>query len=95
MFALVNGKKKACFEVIRFEHGKLTDTEFWLIDSVDDLPQARFELIERYYSMRDRVASRIAVDGEIEDEELLKEFLEKRSRKKLNLSTLKRASICR
>ena len=42
MFALVNGKKKACFEVIRFEHGKLTDTEFWLIDSVDDLPQARF-----------------------------------------------------
>ena len=26
----------------------LTDTEFWLIDSVDDLPQARFELIERY-----------------------------------------------
>ena len=57
VFALVNGKKKACFEVIRFEHGKLTDTEFWLIDSVDDLPQARFELIERYYSMRDRVAS--------------------------------------
>ena len=52
VFALVNGKKKACFEVIRFEHGKLTDTEFWLIDSVDDLPQARFELIERYYSMQ-------------------------------------------
>ena len=68
VFALVNGKKKACFEVIRFEHGKLTDTEFWLIDSVDDLPQARFELIERYYSMRDRVASRIAIDGEVEDE---------------------------
>ena len=36
---------------------------------VDDLPQARFELIERYYSMRDRVASRIAIDGEVEDEE--------------------------
>ena len=33
--------------------------------------------------MRDRVASRIAVDGEIEDEELLKEFLEKKKQKKV------------
>lgn len=83
VFALVNSNKKACFEVIRFEHGKLTDTEYWLIDSVDDLPQARFELIERYYSMRDRIPSRIAVDGEIADEELLKEFLESRREKKV------------
>ena len=82
VFALVNSNKKACFEVIRFEHGKLTDTEYWLIEPVDDLPQARFELIERYYSMRERIPSRIAVDGEIADEELLGEFLEsKRGRK--------------
>lgn len=83
VFALVNSKKKACFEVIRFEHGKLTDTEFWLIDSVDDLAQSRFELIERYYSMRDRIPSRIAVDGEIADEELLKSFLESKRGKKI------------
>lgn len=83
VFALVNSKKKACFEVIRFEHGKLTDTEFWLIDSVDDLAQSRFELIERYYSMRERIPSRIAVDGEIADEELLKSFLESKRGKKI------------
>lgn len=82
VFALVNGKKKACFEVIRFENGRLTDTEFWLIDSVDDLPSARFELIERYYAMRSRIPSRIAVDGEIEDEELLRQFLESKRGKK-------------
>ncbi|MCD7873252.1 MAG: excinuclease ABC subunit UvrC [Clostridiales bacterium] len=82
VFALVNGKKKACFEVIRFENGKLTDSEFWLIDSVDDLKAARFELIERYYSMRSRIPSRIAVDGEIEDEELLLRFLESKRGKK-------------
>lgn len=83
VFALVNTNKKACFEVIRFEHGKLTDTEYWLIDSVDDLVQSRFELIERYYSMRSRIPSRIAVDGEIADEQLLKEFLESRRGKKV------------
>lgn len=82
VFALVNGKKKACFEVIRFENGRLTDSEFWLIDSVDNLPSARFELIERYYAMRERIPSRIAVDGEIEDEELLQQFLESKRGKK-------------
>lgn len=82
-FALVNSNKKACFEVIRFEHGRLTDSEYWLIDAVEDLPQARFELIERYYSMRSRVPSRIAVDGEIDDEALLREFLESKREKKV------------
>ena len=83
VFALVNGKKKACFEVIRFQNGRLSDTEFWLIDSQDDLKNARLELIERYYSMRPDIPSRIAVDGEIEDEELLREFLEKQRGKKV------------
>lgn len=83
VFALVNGKKKACFEVLRFESGRLSDTEYWLIDSQEDLKSARLELIERYYSMRSRIPSRIAVDGEIEDEELLREFLEKQRGKKV------------
>lgn len=83
VFALVNGKKKACFEVIKFENGRLTDSEFWLIDTVDDLKSARLELIERYYSMRSRIPSRIAVDGEIEDEELLLRLLEEQRGKKV------------
>ena len=85
VFALVNSTKKACFNVIRFQNGKLTDSEHWLIDSIDDLPQARLELIERYYSMRDRVPSRIAVDGEIAEEELLHQYLESLRKKKVEL----------
>lgn len=85
VFALVNSTKKACFNVIRFQNGKLTDSEHWFIDSIDDLPQARLELIERYYSMRDRVPSRIAVDGEIADEELLHQYLESLRKKKVEL----------
>lgn len=83
VFALVNSNKKACFEVIRFENGKLTDSEYWLIDAVENLPQSRFELIERYYAMRNRIPSRIAVDGDIEDEELLQEFLQSKRGKKV------------
>ena len=83
VFAIVNGKKKACFEVLRFKNGKLSDTEYWLIDSQDDLKNARLELVERYYSMRSDIPSRIAIDGEIEDEELLREFLETQRGKKV------------
>ena len=85
VFALVNSNKKACFEVIRFKNGRLTDSEHWLIDSVDDEKQARFELIERYYSMREYIPSRIAVDGEIEDEALLVQFLESKRERKVEI----------
>lgn len=85
VFALVNGAKKACFDVLRFKSGRLYDTEHWLIDSVDSLPEARFELIERYYSMREYIPSRIAVDGEIDGEELLRQHLESIRGKKLEI----------
>ncbi len=85
VFALVNSVKKACFEAIRFKNGRLVDSESWLIDSVDNLDEARFELIERYYSMRDNIPSRIAVDGDIADEELLHTWLESKRGKKLEI----------
>lgn len=83
VFALVNSSKKACFEVIRFKQGKLVDSEHWIIDSVDDIEQARFDLIERYYSIRSDIPGRIAVDGDITDEDLLKEYLERLREKKV------------
>ncbi len=69
--------------MLRFEGGRLTDSEHWLLDSVEDLPAARFELIDGYYSMRPRVAARIALDGEVEDEELLRQYLESQRGKKV------------
>lgn len=83
VFAIANSNKKSCFEVIRFRNGKLSDSEHWIIDTPDNAQEARFELIERFYSMRNDIPSRIAVDGEIVDEELLREFLEKQRGKKV------------
>ncbi len=85
VFALVNGNKKACFEAIRFQNGRLSDSQHWLIDSVDDLPSARFDLIEQFYSIRDYVPSRIAVDGEVADEDLLVQYLESKRGKKVEI----------
>ncbi|MBQ7740716.1 MAG: excinuclease ABC subunit UvrC [Eubacterium sp.] len=85
VFALVNSSRKACFDVIRFKGGMLTDSEHFIIDSVDNLAEARFELIERFYSMREGIPARIAVDGEVADEELLREHLEALRGKKLEI----------
>ncbi|WP_308567553.1 excinuclease ABC subunit UvrC [uncultured Eubacterium sp.] len=83
VFALTNSGKKSCFEVLRFRQGRLTDSEHWIIDSVDNAEEARLELIERYYSMRSDIPGRIALDGAVADEELLREFLESQRGKRL------------
>ena len=85
VFALSVSNKKACFEVLRFKHGRLADSEHWIIDTPDNNEEARFELIERYYFMRSDIPSRIVVDAEISDEELLREFLEKLRGKKIEI----------
>ena len=85
VFALSVSNKKACFEVLRFKHGRLADSEHWIIDTPDNNEEARFELIERYYSMRNDIPSRIVVDAEISDEELLRKFLEKLRGKKIEI----------
>lgn len=83
VFAVANSNKKSCFEVLRFRNGKLSDSEHWLLDTPDNTEEARFELIERFYSIRGDIPSRIATDGEIVDEELLKTYLEKVRGKKI------------
>lgn len=85
VFALTSSNKKTCFEVLRFKQGRLTDSEHWIIDSVDNAEDARSELIERYYSMRSDIPGRIALDGSVTDEELLKEFLESLRGKKIEI----------
>lgn len=83
VFAISYGSKKMCFEVIRFENFRLTDSEHFILEKDENEAHARAELIERYYSMRNRVPSRISVDGEIEDEELLQQFLEEKKGSKV------------
>ena len=85
VFAFVQSNKESCFEVLRFKHGRLADSENWIIDTPDNACDARFELIERYYSMRSDIPPRVVVDGEITDEQLLRQFLEKLREKKVEI----------
>lgn len=75
IIALAVGDTAACFEVFRFDNGNLSDREEFIIDTVSDLTSARSEFLSQYYSMRVDIPPRIAVDGEIDDKELLEKWL--------------------
>lgn len=82
VFAISQSGEKTCLMVLRFEGGKLCDAEHFFLSDVEDLPMTRSESILSYYLVRDRVPPRILVDGDVEDEELICEWLtEKRGRK--------------
>lgn len=89
VFAIVgaahDSSPKACLSVLRFKNGRLYDSEHFMIDLPENLPEARHELIRSYYSMRDFVPRRIALDGEAEDSEILCEWLSSLAGRKVSI----------
>ncbi len=90
VFAIVCASPKACLSVLRFKDARLYDSEHFIIDAPEDLPEARYELIRSYYSMRDFVPRRIAVDGDVLNSELLSEWLSSLANRKVNIVTPQR-----
>ena len=94
VFAVVGGadgsSPKACLAVLRFRDHRLCDSEHFIIDLPEDLPGARRELLESYYSMRDFVPAKVALDGEVSDAELLEQWLTSLKGKKVSVTVPQR-----
>ncbi len=85
VIAVATGNNKSCFEVFRFLDGALREEEFFLMDAIEDIPAARAEFLQRYYSMRDRIPLQVTLDGETEDRELIETFLTEKRGKRVHL----------
>lgn len=85
VIAVVTEGPRGCFEIFKFRNGSLYDREHFIIYDIDDLPQARSEFITGYYYSRDTVPPRITVDGDVNDIELLQEWLSKKLGKKVSI----------
>ncbi|MBQ4128346.1 MAG: excinuclease ABC subunit UvrC [Ruminococcus sp.] len=82
VIAYASDSKKGCFEVFRFLNGRLFDRESFIVDDEGDEPSIRSEFILRYYTIRDDIPRNIVLDKEIEDAEILEQWLtEKRKRR--------------
>lgn len=90
VFAVAQSTDKACLAVLNFQNGLLTSSEHFIFDSSDDLSEERHSLILSYYSMNRSVPSKILVDGETANIELLERFLEEKRGKKVEITVPQR-----
>lgn len=90
VFAVAQSADKACLAVLNFQNGLLTSSEHFIFDSSDDLPEERHSLILSYYSMNRPIPSKILVDGETANKELLERFLEEKRGKKVEITVPQR-----
>lgn len=65
---------KTCFQVFRFEGGRLFDRESFVFDSGDTESETE-EFILRYYTIRDDVPKNIAVDKEFDSLNTMQDWL--------------------
>ena len=85
VIALARSGKGIFFEIFRFKKGALYDREDFFVDGDQSLPAVRAEFIRRYYSMRDNVPPRIAIDGEIEDKQITERWLSEKAGRKVRI----------
>ena len=85
IIACASDDKEASFEVFKFHDGDLFETENFIIDLQDDLKTIRTEFIKNYYEMKNVVPKVVALDGEINNLDLIKKFLSEKSKKNIEL----------
>lgn len=95
VICVVQGAGSACFEVFRFQAGSLCDDQHFIVEESADLPAARTEFMERFYSLRGTAPPNILVDGELENEELLTEWLSSRAGRRVKIHKPQRGENAR
>lgn len=78
---------KTCFQVFRFEGGRLFDRESFVFDSGDNETE---EFILRYYTLRNDVPKNIAVDNSFESIDDVARWLSEKRGNKVNLTVPQR-----
>ena len=84
VFAFAAIDSDVCVAVLRFNQGKLTDSEYFFIDGEID-GQMRCDFLLQYYSMRNSVPNKILLDAGCEDIELMQEYLTDLRKKKAEI----------
>lgn len=83
VFALVESTEKACLAVLSFREGLLVGSEHFILPAGEGVRQ---EALTYFYSMERYIPSLIVLDEDIEDRELLCEYLSKKKGKKVNIT---------
>lgn len=87
VFATAEYNETICLVVLRFNDGRLFDSEHFFFENDGDLPETRrANYITSYYSMRNNIPKRVTIDGEIEDKDLIEQWLTEKKGKKVSIA---------
>lgn len=95
VFSITMGKTKSCVAVLRFDEGRLYDSQTFLIDTPDYPEKARYEILRSFYSDGKKIPSAVLLDGETEDKELLEKWLGEMRGKSVSISVPQRGEKLR
>lgn len=90
VIAVAQDKSNVSFEVFRFSDGDLYESQNFIVEPEDDITSTRTEFIKQYYMIKNIIPKNIILDGEIENPDLIKEFLSQKSGKFVNISVPKK-----
>lgn len=80
---------KTCFQVFRFEGGRLFDRESFVLDSGDAESESE-EFILRYYTIRNDIPKNVALDRSFDGIEAVGEWLSQKRGSKVNITVPQR-----
>lgn len=89
VIAYANDNKKGSFEVFRFSGGSLYDRENFIVDDLGEDANVRSEFLLRYYTIRDDIPKTIVLDKEIDDAEILEQWLTEKRGKRVYITVPK------
>lgn len=95
VFAVAQSDDKACLAVLNFRDGLLCNSDHFIFDLSESLPDTRYELMTSYYMMNREIPPKIIVDGEVTDSDLLVRWLKEKREKKVELTVPQRGETAK
>lgn len=101
VFAIAINEKDICIMVLRYDKGRLSDSEHFFFDAEKMVENVRCNFLIQYYGMNRAVPQKILVDEDFEDRELVEQHLKNVRGKKCTVTVpqrgegLKLVNMCR
>lgn len=95
IIAISQNGEKACASVLMYRGGRLFDKADFFLGDEEEQSEMRESFITRFYSNRDSVPKEILLDEDIENYQLLEQWLREKSGHAVHISTPKRGHMLR
>ncbi len=100
VIALAKFNELGCFEIFRFENGRMFNKEEFITENISDDKVSRTEFIQQYYSIRDKIPAQVTIDSEIDSKDAVIKWLSEKANKRVKIKIpkqgeqLKLVSMC-